>query len=126
MIQRGVPLLDFEDSKYGATEEDPWTIDQSTVRTFDPSIEAESSLEEHLGVYEEVVWAAISYLTQVCLRGFGDVDIPWLMDRFLRCLKMKTWLSMVSTSHVKEGKKDLAKDVHRLARFGVWLMDFNK
>jgi len=27
-----------------------------------------SSLEEHLGVYEEVAWAATSGLTQVCLR----------------------------------------------------------
>ena len=31
-------------------------------------------------------------------------------------------LSMGITSYVKEEKKELAKDVHRLARFGVWLM----
>ncbi|WMV55333.1 hypothetical protein MTR67_048718 [Solanum verrucosum] len=32
----GVPVPDFEDSKCGATEEDLWTVDQTTVRTVDP------------------------------------------------------------------------------------------
>ena len=32
-------------------------------------------------------------------------------------------LSMGSTSHVEEGKKDFAKDVHKLARLGIWIMD---
>ena len=32
-------------------------------------------------------------------------------------------LSMGSTAHVQEKKRDLSKDVHRLARLGVILMD---
>ncbi|WMV45268.1 hypothetical protein MTR67_038653, partial [Solanum verrucosum] len=32
-------------------------------------------------------------------------------------------LSMGSTTHFEEDKKELAKDVHRLARLGVRLMD---
>ena len=32
-------------------------------------------------------------------------------------------LSMGSTTHVEEEKRELAKDVHRLARLGVRLMD---
>ncbi|WMV19080.1 hypothetical protein MTR67_012465 [Solanum verrucosum] len=35
-------------------------------------------------------------------------------------------LSMGSTAHVEEGKKELAKDVHKLARLGVKLMDSNE
>jgi len=35
-------------------------------------------------------------------------------------------LSMGSTSHVKEGKKELAKDVCKLALLGVQLMDSNE
>ncbi|WMV46551.1 hypothetical protein MTR67_039936 [Solanum verrucosum] len=35
-------------------------------------------------------------------------------------------LSMGSTAHVEEDKKELAKDVHRLARLGVRLMDFTE
>ena len=30
-----------------------------------------------------------------------------------------TYMTMVSFSHVEEDKKDLVKDVHRLARFGL-------
>ena len=41
MIQRGVPVPNFEDSKNGAMEEDPWTIDQSTVCTGAPSFSSE-------------------------------------------------------------------------------------
>ena len=33
---------------------------------------------------------------------------------------------MGSTTHFEEDKKELAKDVHRLARLGVQLMDFTK
>ena len=33
-------------------------------------------------------------------------------------------LSMGSTAHVEEEKRELAKYVHRLARVGVGLMDF--
>ena len=32
-------------------------------------------------------------------------------------------MSMVSTTHIEDGKKELAKDKHRLARLGVWLVD---
>ncbi|WMV24369.1 hypothetical protein MTR67_017754 [Solanum verrucosum] len=32
-------------------------------------------------------------------------------------------LSMGSTAHIEEGKRELAKDVHRLARLGVRLID---
>ena len=32
-------------------------------------------------------------------------------------------MSMGSTTHVEDGKKMLVKDVHRLARLGVWLVD---
>ena len=32
-------------------------------------------------------------------------------------------MTMGSVSHVKERKKDLMKDVHRLARLGVWSKD---
>ena len=32
--------------------------------------------------------------------------------------------SMGNVSHVEQGKKDLVKDVHRLARLGVRLEDF--
>ncbi len=32
-------------------------------------------------------------------------------------------MTMGSLSHVEEGKKDLVKDVDRLARLGVWLED---
>ena len=32
-------------------------------------------------------------------------------------------LPMGSTSHVEEGKRELTKDVHKLARFEVRLMD---
>ena len=32
-------------------------------------------------------------------------------------------LSMGSTAHVEEVKRELAKDVHRLAQLGVTLMD---
>ncbi|WMV45810.1 hypothetical protein MTR67_039195 [Solanum verrucosum] len=35
-------------------------------------------------------------------------------------------LSMGSTGHVEEEKRELAKDVHRLARLGVQLMDSTK
>ena len=35
-------------------------------------------------------------------------------------------LSMGSTSHVKEEKKELANDVHRLAHLGVRLMNSTK
>lgn len=35
-------------------------------------------------------------------------------------------LSMGSTSHVEENKKEFEKDVHKLARVRVWLMDFIK
>ena len=38
----------------------------------------------------------------------------------LRCL------SMGSTAHVEEEKRELAKIVHRLARFGVKLIDFKE
>ena len=33
------------------------------------------------------------------------------------------WLFMGSTAHVEEEKRELAKDVHRLARLGVKLLD---
>ena len=33
------------------------------------------------------------------------------------------WLFMGSTAHVEEKKRELAKDVHRLARLGVKLLD---
>ena len=33
-------------------------------------------------------------------------------------------MTMGSLSHVEEAKKDLVKDVHRLARLGVRLVDF--
>ena len=32
-------------------------------------------------------------------------------------------MSMGSTTHVEDGKKELVKDVHRLARLGVWFVD---
>ncbi|WMV24386.1 hypothetical protein MTR67_017771 [Solanum verrucosum] len=35
-------------------------------------------------------------------------------------------LSMSSTAHIGEGKKELAKDVHRFARLGVILIDFTE
>jgi len=35
-------------------------------------------------------------------------------------------LSMGSTAHVEKGKKELAKNMHRLARLGVRLMDSNE
>ncbi|KAH0729529.1 hypothetical protein KY289_000717 [Solanum tuberosum] len=35
-------------------------------------------------------------------------------------------LSMGSTAHFEEGKKELAKDVHRLAQLGIGLMDSTK
>ena len=35
-------------------------------------------------------------------------------------------LSMRSTTHLEEEKKEMAKDVHRLARLGVRLMDSTK
>ncbi|WMV08501.1 hypothetical protein MTR67_001886 [Solanum verrucosum] len=35
-------------------------------------------------------------------------------------------LSMCSTAHVEEEKRELTKDVHRLARLGVQLMDSNE
>ncbi|WMV25731.1 hypothetical protein MTR67_019116, partial [Solanum verrucosum] len=35
-------------------------------------------------------------------------------------------LSMRSTAHVEEGKKELAKEVHRLAHLGVHLLYFNE
>ncbi|KAH0657727.1 hypothetical protein KY289_026475 [Solanum tuberosum] len=35
-------------------------------------------------------------------------------------------LSMGSIAHVEEGKKELARGVHKLARLGVWLMDSNE
>ena len=35
-------------------------------------------------------------------------------------------VSMGSVSHVVEGKKELARDVHRLARLGVRLFDFDE
>ena len=31
-------------------------------------------------------------------------------------------MSMVSTTHIEDGKKELVKDKHRLARLGVWLV----
>ena len=34
-----------------------------------------------------------------------------------------TRLSMGSTTHIDDGKKELGKDVHRLVRLGVLLMD---
>ena len=33
-------------------------------------------------------------------------------------------MNMGSVSHIEEGKKDLQKDVHRLARLGVQFEDF--
>ncbi|WMV08499.1 hypothetical protein MTR67_001884 [Solanum verrucosum] len=39
---------------------------------------------------------------------------------------MKNKLSMCSTAHVEEEKRELTKDVHRLARLGVQLMDSNE
>ena len=33
-------------------------------------------------------------------------------------------MSIGSTTHVKDGKKELVKDIHRLDRLGVWLVDF--
>ena len=35
-------------------------------------------------------------------------------------------LSMGNTSHLEEEKKELAKDMHRLARLGVQLIDFTE
>ena len=35
-------------------------------------------------------------------------------------------LSTRSTTHVKEEKRDILKDVHRLACLGIRLMDFTK
>ena len=32
-------------------------------------------------------------------------------------------LSMRTTTHVEDEKKELVKDIHRLARLGVWLLD---
>ena len=34
-----------------------------------------------------------------------------------------SWMSMGSTSHVKDEKEKLVKDIRRLARLGVWLVD---
>ena len=36
------------------------------------------------------------------------------------------WLSIGRTAHVKEEKRDILKDVHRLACLGIRLMDFTK
>ncbi|KAH0702583.1 hypothetical protein KY285_016861 [Solanum tuberosum] len=38
-------------------------------------------------------------------------------------LRQWRWMSMGSTSHFEEDKRELAKDVHRLARLGVRVMD---
>ena len=35
-------------------------------------------------------------------------------------------LSMGSTAHIEEGRRELAKDVHRLACLGVRLIDFTE
>ena len=32
-------------------------------------------------------------------------------------------MSMGTTVHIEDGKKELVKDIHRLARLGVWLVD---
>ncbi|WMV09157.1 hypothetical protein MTR67_002542 [Solanum verrucosum] len=40
-VREGIPLPDFEDDKYGATEEDLQIVDQTTVRTIDPSFASE-------------------------------------------------------------------------------------
>ena len=32
-------------------------------------------------------------------------------------------MSMGSTTHVEDGKKELVKDLHRLKSLGVWLVD---
>ncbi|WMV32884.1 hypothetical protein MTR67_026269 [Solanum verrucosum] len=62
-------------------------------------------------------------------------DSPPLLKAFVRALKIGkanvvayalSMLSMHSPSHVEEGKKELPKDVHRLARLGVWLVDSNE
>ena len=34
-------------------------------------------------------------------------------------------ISMGSVAHIKEGRKELVKDVHRLARLGVFLMSIS-
>ena len=36
------------------------------------------------------------------------------------------WLSIGRTAHVKEEKRDILKDVHRLACLGVRLVDFTE
>ncbi|WMV13386.1 hypothetical protein MTR67_006771 [Solanum verrucosum] len=38
----------------------------------------------------------------------------------------EAWLSMGSTTHIEKGKNEFAKDVHRLARLGIHLLDSNE
>ncbi|WMV13588.1 hypothetical protein MTR67_006973 [Solanum verrucosum] len=57
-----------------------------------------------------VVWDAV----YTCV-GIGDVGVLWLMDRFLRWLKMKTW----STTIGGGGSPDFEGELSLLEELGI-------
>ena len=60
-----------------------------------------------------------------CLELLNDYDMSILYHAGTANMvaDVLSWLSIGRTSHVEEGKRELAKDVHRLDRLGVCLMD---
>jgi len=55
-----------------------------------------------------------------------DMSIIYHLGKYNVVAHAFSMLSMGSTSHIEEGKKELAKDVHRLERLGVRLLDSNE
>ena len=60
-----------------------------------------------------------------CLELLNDYDMSILYHAGTANMvaDVLSWLSIGRTSHVEEGKRELAKYVHRLTRLGVKLMD---
>ncbi|WMV19090.1 hypothetical protein MTR67_012475, partial [Solanum verrucosum] len=67
------------------------------------------------------------YLYSVYVDVFTDhKSLQYVFSQKDLNLRQKRWLSMSSTSHIEEDKKEIEKDVHRLAQLGVRLMDSNE
>ena len=52
-----------------------------------------------------------------------DMNVHYHLGKDNILANALSWISMGSTTHFEDGKKKLVKDVHRLARLGVRLVD---
>ncbi|WMV09662.1 hypothetical protein MTR67_003047 [Solanum verrucosum] len=83
------------------------------------------NLELTTVVFDLKIWRHYLYGVHVDVFTYHK-SLKYVFSQKELNLRQRRWLSMDSNFHVEEGKKELAKDVHKFARLGVWLMDSNE